>query len=105
MRAHASPAVARGRHRRALFTFFVIQAFTETSSFPTWCCCCAIPVWVLANGHRLYHLDSYRATTRAADEIGPVLQMATLWSWSVLLALAALRPDLPPVAKMALFWP
>jgi exopolysaccharide biosynthesis polyprenyl glycosylphosphotransferase len=65
----------------------------------------SIPVWVLlAYGHRLYHLDSYRADYGAADEVGPVLQMATLWSWSLLLALSAVRPDHVPVSKMALFW-
>jgi exopolysaccharide biosynthesis polyprenyl glycosylphosphotransferase len=65
----------------------------------------SIPLWVLlAYGHRLYHLDSYRADYGAADEIGPVLQMATLWSWSILLALSAVRPDHISVAKMALFW-
>src|SRR5215211_6422732 len=65
----------------------------------------SIPLWVLlAYGHRLYHLDSYRADYGAADEIGPLLQMATLWSWSILLALSAVRPDHVPVPKMALFW-
>jgi exopolysaccharide biosynthesis polyprenyl glycosylphosphotransferase len=65
----------------------------------------SIPVWaILAYGHRLYHLDSYRADYGAAEEIGPVLQMATLWSWSMLLALSALRPDHVPVPKIALFW-
>jgi exopolysaccharide biosynthesis polyprenyl glycosylphosphotransferase len=65
----------------------------------------SIPLWVLlAYGHRLYHLDSYRADYGAADEIGPVLQMATLWSWGTLLALSAVRPEHVPVPKMALFW-
>jgi exopolysaccharide biosynthesis polyprenyl glycosylphosphotransferase len=65
----------------------------------------SIPLWILlAYGHRLYHLDSYRADYGAADEIGPVLQMATLWSWTMLLALSAIRTDHIPVPKMALFW-
>ena len=65
----------------------------------------AIPWWVLlAYGHRLYHVDSHRADYRAADEIGPVLQMATLWSWGYLLALALFRPDNVHVTKIALFW-
>jgi exopolysaccharide biosynthesis polyprenyl glycosylphosphotransferase len=63
------------------------------------------PLWVLlAYGHRLYHLDSYRADYGAADEIGPVLQMTTLWSWSMLLALSAVRPEHVPVPKIAVFW-
>jgi exopolysaccharide biosynthesis polyprenyl glycosylphosphotransferase len=65
----------------------------------------SIPVWILlAYGHRLYHLDSYRADYGAADEVGPVLQMATLWSWGMLLALSAVRPDHVPVPQVALFW-
>jgi exopolysaccharide biosynthesis polyprenyl glycosylphosphotransferase len=65
----------------------------------------SIPLWVLlAYGHRLYHLDSYRADYGAADEIGPVIQMATLWSWSMLLALSAVRPEHVPVSNAALFW-
>ena len=64
-----------------------------------------IPLWItLAQAHRLYHLDSHRADYRAADEIGPVLQMATLWSWGTLLALSAMRPDHVPVPRVALFW-
>ena len=64
-----------------------------------------IPWWVLlAYGHRLYHLDSHRADYRAADEIGPVLQMATLWSWSFLVALAVFRPNDVPVMRIAVFW-
>jgi exopolysaccharide biosynthesis polyprenyl glycosylphosphotransferase len=65
----------------------------------------SVPLWVLlAYGHRLYHLDSYRADYGAADEVGPVLQMATLWSWSMLLALSAVRPDHVPMPKIGLFW-
>jgi exopolysaccharide biosynthesis polyprenyl glycosylphosphotransferase len=65
----------------------------------------SIPLWViLAYGHRLYHLDSYRADYGAADEIGPVLQMVTLWSWTTLLALSAVRADHVPVPEVALFW-
>ena len=65
----------------------------------------SIPLWVLfAYAHRLYHLDSHRADYRAADELGPVLQMATLWSWTMLLALSAFRPEHVPVPRVALFW-
>jgi exopolysaccharide biosynthesis polyprenyl glycosylphosphotransferase len=65
----------------------------------------SIPLWVLlAYGHRLYHLDSYRADYGAADELGPVLQMATLWSWGMLLALSAVKPNHVPVPQVALFW-
>jgi exopolysaccharide biosynthesis polyprenyl glycosylphosphotransferase len=64
-----------------------------------------IPLWVLvAYGHRLYHLDSHRADYGAADEIGPVLQMATVWSWGTLIAVSAIRPEHLPVQRIALFW-
>jgi exopolysaccharide biosynthesis polyprenyl glycosylphosphotransferase len=65
----------------------------------------SIPLWVLlAYGHKLYHLGSYRADYGIADEIGPMLQMATIWSWSVLLVLSVLRPEYVSVWKVALFW-
>jgi exopolysaccharide biosynthesis polyprenyl glycosylphosphotransferase len=64
-----------------------------------------IPLWVLmAYGHRLYHLDSHRADYSAADEIGPILQMATLWSWGALIAFSAIRPEHLPIERIALFW-
>jgi exopolysaccharide biosynthesis polyprenyl glycosylphosphotransferase len=63
------------------------------------------PLWVLvAYGHRLYHLDSHRADYGAADEIGPVLQMATLWSWGALVAFSAFQPHQLPIQRAALFW-
>jgi len=65
----------------------------------------SIPLWVLlAYGHRLYHLDSYRADYRAADELGPVLQMATVWSWMCLLGVELLRSDGVPLQRVALLW-
>jgi exopolysaccharide biosynthesis polyprenyl glycosylphosphotransferase len=65
----------------------------------------SIPLWVmLAYGHRLYHLDSYRADYRAADEISSVLQMATVWSWTTLLAVHLVRPAGVNVGTAAVFW-
>jgi exopolysaccharide biosynthesis polyprenyl glycosylphosphotransferase len=64
-----------------------------------------IPLWVLvAYAHSLYHLDSHRADYSAADEIGPVLQMATLWSWGAVVAFSVLQPHQLPVQRAALFW-
>jgi len=64
-----------------------------------------IPMWVLlAYAHRLYHLDSFRADYGVTDEIGPVLQMATLWSWGTLLALALIGSEQVPVPRIALLW-
>jgi exopolysaccharide biosynthesis polyprenyl glycosylphosphotransferase len=65
----------------------------------------SVPLWVLlAYGHKLYHLDSYRADYRASDEIGPVFQMATLWSWLTVLALHAVGSEAVPLNRLALFW-
>jgi exopolysaccharide biosynthesis polyprenyl glycosylphosphotransferase len=69
----------------------------------------SIPLWVLlAYGHQLYHLDTYRADYRASDELGPVLQMATLWSWITLLALplvgSLVGSNDVPLVRFALFW-
>ena len=65
----------------------------------------SIPLWVLlAYGHRLYHLDTYRADYRASDELGPVLQMATLWSWITLLALPLVGSNDVPLVRVVLFW-
>jgi exopolysaccharide biosynthesis polyprenyl glycosylphosphotransferase len=64
----------------------------------------SIPLWVLlAYAHRLYHLDSYRADYGAADELGPVLQMATVWSWMTLIGLE-LAGLAGPLGRVALFW-
>jgi exopolysaccharide biosynthesis polyprenyl glycosylphosphotransferase len=59
---------------------------------------------LVAYAHRLYHLDSHRADYSAADEIGPVLQLATLWSWGAVVAFSVLQPHQLPVQRAALFW-
>lgn len=67
--------------------------------------CASAPVWVvLARAHNLYHVDTRRADHGTADEIVPVLQLTTLWSWSVLLLASAtgLRPFSLPA--LVLFW-
>src|SRR5947209_14373830 len=64
-----------------------------------------LPVWILlAHGHNLYHADSRRADHGWTDELMPVIQMATLWSWTILLgiSLTGLRPVTVP--KLAVFW-
>jgi exopolysaccharide biosynthesis polyprenyl glycosylphosphotransferase len=114
--ATARPGDLRGRKLRRLLlaadivalcgAFLITEAAFRTLAlgdlvlFPL-----SIPVWViLAYSHHLYHLDSYRADYGAADEIGPVLQMVTLWSWITLLTLSAVRMDHVPVPQIALFW-
>lgn len=64
-----------------------------------------IPVWILlAQGHNLYHADSRRADHGWTEELVPILQMATLWSWGILLGISA--TDVRPVGipKLSLFW-
>jgi exopolysaccharide biosynthesis polyprenyl glycosylphosphotransferase len=64
-----------------------------------------IPLWVLvANGHRLYHLDSHRADYGAAEELGPVLQVATLWCWVTVVMLWLVNAQDLHVPDVALFW-
>ena len=88
-----------------LLAFFATElAFDALRSIDLPLLLVGIPWWVLlAYAHRLYHLDSHRADYRAADEIGPVVQMATLWSWTFLVALAVFKPDVQ-VIRVAAFW-
>jgi exopolysaccharide biosynthesis polyprenyl glycosylphosphotransferase len=84
---------------------FAESVFGSLSSADPLVLLLTIPLWVLvAYGHRLYHLDSHRADYSAADEIGPILQMATLWSWGALIAFSAVQPEHLPIPRAALFW-
>jgi exopolysaccharide biosynthesis polyprenyl glycosylphosphotransferase len=89
-----------------LLAFFTTElAFNALRSIDLPLLLLGIPWWVLlAYAHRLYHIDSHRADYRAADEIGPVLQMATLWSWTFLVALAVFKSDNVSVMRVASFW-
>lgn len=90
-----------------LLAFFTIElAFDALRSIDLPLLLLGIPWWVLlAYGHRLYHIDSHRADYRASDEIGPVLQMATLWSWTFLVGVSLFRSaDDVRVIRVALFW-
>ncbi|HEV2773456.1 MAG TPA: sugar transferase [Thermoleophilaceae bacterium] len=63
------------------------------------------PVWiVLARAHNLYHVDTRRADHRTADEVAPVLQLTTLWSWSVLLLASATGLRSFSLPALVLFW-
>ena len=63
------------------------------------------PVWViLARAHNLYHVDTRRADHRTADEVAPVLQLTTLWSWSVLLIASATGLRNFSLPALVLFW-
>jgi exopolysaccharide biosynthesis polyprenyl glycosylphosphotransferase len=64
-----------------------------------------IPVWVLlAHGHNLYHADSRRADHGWTEELAPILQMATLWSWTILLGISmtGIRPV--GIPKLTVVW-
>lgn len=64
-----------------------------------------IPVWVLlAQAHNLYHADSRRADHGWTEELMPIVQMATLWSWAILLGISATGLRHVTVPKLALFW-
>lgn len=63
------------------------------------------PVWVvLARAHNLYHVDTRRADHGTAEEIGPVLQLTTLWSWAVLLIASATGFPTFSLPALVLFW-
>jgi exopolysaccharide biosynthesis polyprenyl glycosylphosphotransferase len=112
----ARPADERGRRLRRLLlgadVAALCAAFTATQltvggvtgkSLPL--LLLGTPLWVLlAYMHRLYHLDSYRADYRASDELGPVLQMATAWSWLTVLAMHLVGSASVPLGRIALFW-
>lgn len=61
-----------------------------------------IPLLV-AHGHRLYHLDSHRADYGAADELGPVLQVTTLWCWAAVVALWLIDPQDVAIPRVTIF--
>lgn len=64
-----------------------------------------VPVWVLlAQGHNLYHADSRRADHGWTDELMPIVQMATIWSWAILLGISATGIRHVTIPKLALFW-
>ena len=65
----------------------------------------SLPIWVIvANAHKLYHLDSMRSDYGLADEVGPILEMATIWSWATLLGLHLLGPGELAVGTVGVFW-
>jgi exopolysaccharide biosynthesis polyprenyl glycosylphosphotransferase len=64
-----------------------------------------IPAWILlAQAHNLYHADSRRADHSWTEELMPIVQMATLWSWTILMgiSLTGIRPVTMP--KLFVFW-
>ena len=64
-----------------------------------------IPLWVLlAQAHNLYHADSRRADHGWTDELVPIIQMATLWCWAILLGISATGIRHVTIPKLALFW-
>ena len=64
-----------------------------------------IPMWVLlAYGHNLYHADSRRADHGWIEELMPIIQMATLWSWAILLAISMTGIRHVTIPKLTVFW-
>ncbi len=64
-----------------------------------------IPVWILlAQAHNLYHADSRRADHGWTEELMPIIQMATLWSWTILLGISLTGIRRVTVPKLAVFW-
>src|SRR5579875_3379638 len=64
-----------------------------------------LPVWVfLAQAHNLYHADSHRADHGWTEEVMPIIQMTTLWSWAILLGISTTGVRHVTIEKLALFW-
>ena len=90
--------------------FFLVQVYGGLHGGPSVLLDLALlsvsaPVWVvLARAHNLYHVDTRRADHRTADEIAPVLQLTTLWSWSVLLLASATGLQNFTLPALVLFW-
>lgn len=64
-----------------------------------------LPVWVLlAQAHNLYHADSRRADHGWTEELMPIVQMATLWSWAILMGISATGIRHVSLPRLALFW-
>ncbi|MFL5885384.1 MAG: sugar transferase [Thermoleophilaceae bacterium] len=65
----------------------------------------ALPVWMLlAYVHGLYHVGSRRADHGVADELWPVIQMTTVWSWGVLLVARIAGLGTVHLGQLAAFW-
>jgi exopolysaccharide biosynthesis polyprenyl glycosylphosphotransferase len=64
-----------------------------------------LPIWLaLTYTLGLYHVDSRRAEHGVAEEIGPTLQVATLWSWSLMLIMWLADVQVLPVGELVTVW-
>jgi len=64
-----------------------------------------VPFWIcFAYAFGLYHMHSRRVDHGVADEVGPVLQMTTLWGWSLALIVGPLGVRRPDVSLLLVFW-
>ena len=64
----------------------------------------ALPSWaLLVHVHGLYHAGR-RAEYDLADEVGPILQVATMWTWLAFVALEVTRVAHVPPAQAFVFW-
>jgi exopolysaccharide biosynthesis polyprenyl glycosylphosphotransferase len=65
----------------------------------------SIPAWlVLAHANGLYHAGSYRVEHDAAEEVGPIMRVTTLWAWSMFLAVVLTRGAVNWLEQLAVLW-
>jgi exopolysaccharide biosynthesis polyprenyl glycosylphosphotransferase len=65
----------------------------------------SIPAWlVLAHAGGLYHAGGYRVEQDAAEEVGPLIRVTTLWAWSMFLAVVLTRGAVNWLEQLALLW-
>jgi exopolysaccharide biosynthesis polyprenyl glycosylphosphotransferase len=63
------------------------------------------PAWImLAHANGLYHAGGYRVEQDAAEELGPIIRVTTLWAWSMLLAVIVTRGAVNWLEQLALLW-
>ena len=94
------------------FAFFLVQVYGGLNGGPESSLlldfallAVSAPVWiVVARAHNLYHVDTRHADHRTHDEVAPVLQLTTLWSWSVLLLASATGLPSFSLPALVLFW-
>jgi len=65
----------------------------------------SLPVWFLVAQIRgLYHAPSRRPNHDAAEELGTIVWIATLWSWSVGLLAQLTTGHTPAIARLVALW-
>ena len=64
-----------------------------------------VPAWLAcAHGSGLYHVGTHRVEHGMAEELGPILRVATMWAWGAVLVGAATHIELVWIEQLAMLW-